>query len=482
MPKTHRTLRLTPWLLWGGAGLLLAGACSSSDERQRAVQLAGGCLINSDCAPDLICAFGRCHRACDGDRDCDYELRCVKNESTGSFVCQLPDETVCKDDQHCPTGQVCAVDNECRDSCKEDDDCVASQVCAASGECASTEPGKGDALDESGNFILNGVSSGGSGNGGSSGSGTAPESAGSDAGGAPSAGATSGAGGDVAQPLGGAAGDTGSVAGQGNGMAGAPSLGEVDYEETEDGDPVDNGVREKAVAIRTSANLYIAAGDADWLSYQAPDDGRAHLITLELEQQASLQTTMAVFAGTDYSQLGSALLEAGVTARVYFSVSSGLNVYLSFSSLGKTKGALRMKLVDDPEQDEYEPNNRWQDAPAIALGQTITGQLLKPYVRTGTVAMEDWFKVTLAAGPATFKLLSAPEAGRIQVQRRDAEGVLVTLGTSVNDGATATYNTSIPAAGDYWFLVVPYANTVFSYANFTQPAYFTQPYSFTLTQ
>jgi hypothetical protein len=214
--------RLSRLLAAGGlASLAIHGCSSSSDERKRASELAGGCAINSDCDPELICAFERCHKQCTEDRDCLADLRCVKSEVSDVFVCQLEEETECSVDKDCPGDQVCGVDDECRDSCKEEDDCVGAQVCANSGECASTAPGK-DQLDAEGNLIPDDASAPGAGGNGSDPSGG---TGGTDSGGsgAMSSGGVAGMVDGGGQPSSGGVGDAGATAG--------PD-GELDYEET----------------------------------------------------------------------------------------------------------------------------------------------------------------------------------------------------------------------------------------------------------
>ena len=100
-------------------------SCSSSSSG-----LAGldqGCSINSDCDSPLICAFGRCHSACNESRDCSAGERCVAS-SAGS-VCELPQETTCSATTMCATGLVCASDEQCRTPCVTAAQCAGGQSC-----------------------------------------------------------------------------------------------------------------------------------------------------------------------------------------------------------------------------------------------------------------------------------------------------------------------------------------------------------------
>ncbi|HET7543522.1 MAG TPA: hypothetical protein VFK05_26800, partial [Polyangiaceae bacterium] len=127
---------------------LSAFACST--DTPRLSKLAQGCALNSECDSPLVCAFQRCHVACQEDRDCKQgEERCVRGENGN--VCQLDQEIQCTSDRNCPGKQICAADGECRDLCKTANDCTPTQICANSGECASTDPTK-DLVDAKGNI------------------------------------------------------------------------------------------------------------------------------------------------------------------------------------------------------------------------------------------------------------------------------------------------------------------------------------------
>jgi hypothetical protein len=129
-----------------GVAALLAGlltpACSTDTNRDAPVtEASGGCLVNSDCASPLVCAFQRCHVECVTTRDCDGTLRCVGAHEPAR-VCQLEVEAKCQSSADCPANFVCGSDGGCRDFCQSDQECVGSQVCTK-GVCA--EPAELDA-------------------------------------------------------------------------------------------------------------------------------------------------------------------------------------------------------------------------------------------------------------------------------------------------------------------------------------------------
>jgi hypothetical protein len=119
------------------------GACADSHSH---ATLSQGCVINTDCNEPLVCAFQRCHNACETSRDCDAGQRCVASDRP-FHVCQLADESHCEANSYCPIGQVCGVDSQCRDGCTTSRDCLSGQVCV-SATCA--EPSE---LDSSGALV-----------------------------------------------------------------------------------------------------------------------------------------------------------------------------------------------------------------------------------------------------------------------------------------------------------------------------------------
>jgi hypothetical protein len=117
--------------------LSFAVACNSSTvaftEETPATGKNLNCSFDPQCSPDLVCAFGKCHRPCEVTRDCPAGERCiqVKGEDGGLLgqVCQLPDETACVRNSDCPGVQICGIDGRCRDQCATARDCLAQQVC-----------------------------------------------------------------------------------------------------------------------------------------------------------------------------------------------------------------------------------------------------------------------------------------------------------------------------------------------------------------
>jgi len=119
-----------------------AGPGCSSKQSVSLAGLAQGCSLNSDCTSPLVCVFSLCHNQCIQTRDCPPGERCV-SIGMDSNVCELPGEASCGSGGTCPTGLVCAADNQCRNGCSATEACpVDGQSCVA-GACY--DPSQGDA-------------------------------------------------------------------------------------------------------------------------------------------------------------------------------------------------------------------------------------------------------------------------------------------------------------------------------------------------
>ena len=114
---------------------------SACPVRQKALEET--CSLNSDCESPLVCAFQRCHRECNTDKDCPLDpdigrhVSCVPSDRPNN-VCLLKGERTCVYNTECPEGLFCARDQRCRVACVGDIDCLAGQQCVQ-GACALAE-------------------------------------------------------------------------------------------------------------------------------------------------------------------------------------------------------------------------------------------------------------------------------------------------------------------------------------------------------
>jgi hypothetical protein len=522
-----RMMRRAVHAVWASAVLVFVawGCGTSSAEKIRAAKLAGSCSINTDCEGELVCAFGRCHIACTEDRDCPPTLRCVNGQEEGTFVCQLPEEVECSSDRDCPGKQVCGIDDECRDRCDTDGDCTKTQICANSNECASTDAGR-DQVDADGNIVTGGGGSagsdgggmggedtagrGGSGGAGGSVAGSAGDEGGSGEGGEPgqggsatggragsggSAGASGGVGGMGG--MGGMSGAGGNTAGVGgnagaSGSAGNAGMGGSGGEvltETPDGvETIDNDTRQTALPITLPAlaTIHVPAfpdPDQDWFSITFPNDGRSHVISIVINQEADVATSVQGVTLVNNYPMGTLGFTPGTTSYVYATAGPGATLLFNFGrDAGRIPGGLaHLSFTDATENDDNEPNNSKDTATPIELDTTYSGQVLNPWVSDIDRPNEDWFAVDLAAGQTTVTLTAVPSQGRIQGYRVVPSGASSSIGVSTV-GATGSFTTfTVTTPGIHYVEFVPYTD-ISGFSAGAKPTYLTQQYSFRVTQ
>jgi hypothetical protein len=517
-----------------GAGLVAVGVygCSSSDEALRAAKIAGACSIDGDCAGELICAFSRCHERCVAEKDCPDGFRCVRGDVATETVCQLPDDVACEVDKDCRGDQVCAIDDECRDRCDDGEKCVLDYICANSGECASKDPTR-DSVDADGNIVVEGkggaagtggTSGGkaGSGSGGHTGN-TQPTGGGSGEGGdgeggeagsgrggtkaSGGNGATSGDAGEGGSDLaaggtsgsGGLSGSSGSggtsagaggaagTSGGGTGAAGSGGGGGTHEDLTESPDGIElvpNDTQEEAVPLTTGATIHLAGSDHDWFVVTPPQNGKSHILSLRIEQEPNLAAALTVRAAEDHSPVGSMTSILGVDSFAYITSGPNAVMHLDFSRhpISGSAGLARIVLEIVPENDVYEPNDHPDSPVLISVGQTVSGQILEPWVSAIDDHSEDWFSIALVQGTATLTFLSAPDEPRFSVRRLSAtnqnESILTT-----EPGEIPTKQFAVPADGTYRFGFEPYAGIIVeSFTSGAKPTYLTEQYSFVITQ
>ena len=106
------------------SGLLFVLAASCTTEP---LSLGDGCDLPSDCDAPLVCRIGKCRIECINARDCAAGLNCIyDDQKLGS--CQLPDEARCALNSDCTSPLVCAM-GTCTNACATDEDCAPGATC-----------------------------------------------------------------------------------------------------------------------------------------------------------------------------------------------------------------------------------------------------------------------------------------------------------------------------------------------------------------
>ncbi len=129
-------MRLALTFFW--CALTLGGLTAGCVNSKPPAQLSEGCLLNTDCAAPLVCAFQRCHQQCTEDRDCQKApyIRCVRSDEGTFKVCLLPEDygpARCVRNSDCPVDLICMADGVCRVACVTDRDCTSDTLCVNGG-------------------------------------------------------------------------------------------------------------------------------------------------------------------------------------------------------------------------------------------------------------------------------------------------------------------------------------------------------------
>jgi hypothetical protein len=465
MRTRYLTLALRTLLSVAATAPMLLSACSDSKEERLAVaKLAESCVLNSDCKAGLKCVFQHCHDVCKADGDCPEKERCVRASEPGVdsepdlHVCQLPDELSCRRDKDCPGFQVCAVDLECRDPCMSSKDCLASQTCSTDDACASTVEGK-DLLDEHGNLVFEGSGAGGEGNAPGSETGSAGAS-------------TAEVGGTRGSGEGGEGGEGGSV---------TPG-----YYETSDGvEAQPNDTREEALPLPESPSVWLnGPDDEDWFYVDTPDDGKAHLLTVRLVQEAGTATFCSLLSA-DFTQIGKYGPDTGTTnGTFYATLGPQAHVLLRLLSNNLKQGRVVVDWQLTDEADPYVHGDKAHATP-IELDSEISAQLLNRYVSESNQGSADWYQLDLAAGSTTVRIVSAPGI-HMNATLVDSNNVELKNTTSAV-GVTGDLAFNLAKAGHYYLRLNSYNisaketdTTVF--ATVSEPLYMSDQYVFKVLQ
>ena len=454
------------------------GACGDDTtvEKLKAVELGGGCTHDSQCEDKLVCIFERCHVKCFADKDCDPPLRCVKGEE-GANVCQLEDDAECEDNDDCKGKQICAVDDECRDTCDDEGDCIGEQVCTPSRQCASSDPDRdtlgpdGDLIPKSAGDAGAGGASGSGGNGPSSG-GNAPDASagGSGSGGAEATGGTSSGG---AEATGGSGPDSG-----------GPDAGGGGFVEPGDEEKVDNNTHEKAVLAGSTASIYLPPGDVDWFKIQVPDGDGAYVLEIAAAHQPGAGSFLKAKGGLNREDIASIRTEGPAIGRLFLTLRAGSSVYIELTPDGPNTGGRRIDLSFSltPENDSQEPNDDQSAAAEIQPNVDVRAQCLRAYVTPSDLSTDDWYRIELDAGPVTFVATAHPFGDRLTYYV-NGPGLPTRHVFQVENVLPEPLQLNLAQGGTFYLHVYGTGNSSFwHWATNTKPRYMSEQYAFQVQQ
>ncbi len=464
----------------------LASCGDSTDEKLRAIELAGQCSLNSDCQGDLVCIFEHCHVQCADNDDCrpplmPYVSRCVRSPS-GVNVCQLEADRDCGSSADCQGDQICAADSQCRDACTQRDPCIEGLLCSLDGACA-----RADELDAQGRLRGPG-GAGGQGGAAASGGAPVPSEGGGGAGGAESG---SGGEGDGPPAPGGGGGASGEEGGAGGESGGGAPVTEAESE------PNNSLAEAHALTVDTTVTGSISPpDDQDFYSLTAPaapaSGGffRVYLTDVSTTSSIAIEVRSILDNGKVVSDDGH--LTGGKSLFGYFSAAPGADFYIKVSRW--TGGAIaeldyRLRVDYTPVVDVHEPNDTQLEPASIELGEPATAYMFAGLETASAQAADyaDWYLVEEApSGTLNVKIDSVPLNVRLLARVFDAN-TLAGLGIEQQgamDGAPLDFDVVLPSAGPYLIRVRPNAAPTASASTDApgeQPDHFTRPYVLTVT-
>ncbi len=230
------------------------------------------------------------------------------------------------------------------------------------------------------------------------------------------------------------------------------------------------------------------SGDLDYYAFTAPSK--------------PVEGGVVVFKATGVGMKGSLHIEAeaaadngdiwdvdaadGTSVFLWFNAKAGAKFFAKIYAAYTLDAATPYTLTIDYTgvRDVHEPNDTRAQATPITFGKAVHGYLFAGYESSLGIAAQDWddwYKVTLPAGPTTFTLsdLASDDSGALSLY--DATGSSVDGANNTAFGADVTFTHTIATAGDYYVDVNPQYPPASKGTGYTVPAYSTKPYTFTVT-
>ena len=322
----------------------------------------------------------------------------------------------------------------------------------------------------------------GSGEGGSSalGGSTATGTGGANAtGGSSEFGGAQATGGVSAAASGGTSQAGGGGAGASAGSSGA-SMGNTNVEDCSNPDVIPNDSREHAVNFGTGATICVVdTSDSDWFYVDAPKDGRAHVIQLDISESPNSWVIADVIAESDGSNMGQVRFsQRGLKATAFVTVGPGTRTLFDFYGFVDNTDTTRIDVSLIAEMDDHEPNNDRASATPITPGTEVAAQLINPYVSQTEQRIADYYQIDVAAGQHTVKVTNVPSDLYPVFQITDSSGAIINSSShGPNRGATFNFGFTAAAAGTYYLRVENFVDQSVVYTG-SEAASYEEQYKF----
>jgi hypothetical protein len=298
-------------------------------------------------------------------------------------------------------------------------------------------------------------------------------------------GAESSASGGTAGAVSGGANGTPS-AGRGGGASGAPNTpntpdGAAHSELCGVEETVQNGDRDQAQPLGTEASFCVDEDDDhDWFYVDVPDDGKAHVIELELTPEPAAWVNAEVYAAADFSKIGAMTIDEGTKTSAFVTVGPGTRTLFDFSEYAKSEGLTVVRTTVTAEKDPHERNNERDAAATITAGSEVRAQLMVPYTTDADRSSEDWYALDLGAGAHTVRVSAVAQEVYLSIDVLDGSGVAVDSADAPNRGAIFDFDFEAKTAGTFFFRFRAHAGELPAIGSGKLPKFLGDEYVFTI--
>ncbi len=207
-----------------------------------------------------------------------------------------------------------------------------------------------------------------------------------------------------------------------------------------------NGTRETATPLAidagvTSACVGTDADLVDFYEFTAPDDASGGYVTVNFTNVGAVAGPEAeIFAAADNGEIASKYeVDKGKSLTVWTTVAPAAKYRFTIKPFAGSSAPMSydVKLNYTKLPDAFEPNNRKEDAKAITVGTAIQASVAGVSANSTLAAgdVEDWYKVTVAAGTATIKMSNVPADYLCQMEVFDASGTSIDSKYNTTEGA-----------------------------------------------
>lgn len=428
------------------------------------------CVVDSDCLSPLVCSYGLCHEACRQNGDCPSGQRCVWANEVGDGgpavgtsrsvrVCLLEERSSCTYESMCRPDLVCGRDLQCRNECLGDRDCPdPGDRCIAgglNGEFICATDG-----------VITDLTDGG------------PDAGPADAAFAAEVGVPV----DVPSSFG----DAGPEANGADASSGSQDGSSMLTEREPTNDTVAGALQLRNQSVVTAC--ICEKTDVDVFQVTAPAGNAGGYFKVAVRDIGKGVPVVAVDSASTNGNIAKAQTTVGTSFDVWWAAAAGETYNMSvtrwpieFAPFNYTL-SIAFTAINDP----FEPNDTRDQAKPLTLGETVEAYFFTgtPPARPALAAYQDWFAVTVMAGPVSVKVENVALDLRLRFRAYDENFVVAQAVNDIaaNAGANVNGTFTAPSPGTYRVVIEAVAASLPVTGIDAVPESFTKPYRLTVSQ